>query len=97
MYLINVIINMIITVIYFIIFCCFLNFSLQKHFIVLLLRLEFILVTVFTILIFKTYYLLGLIFLSLGACEGALGLSLLIRMSSIKNKHFINSFSITKC
>lgn len=88
---------MIIRILYFIIFCCFLNFSLQKHFIVLLLRLEFILVTVFTILIFKTFYLLGLIFLSLGACEGALGLSLLISMSSIKNKYFINRFFVTKC
>ena len=88
---------MIITLIYFIIFCCFLNFSLQKHFIVLLLRLEFILVTIFIILIFKTFYLLGLILLSLGACEGALGLSLLIRMSRIKNKYYINRFSIVKC
>lgn len=88
---------MILNSIYFIIFCCFFNFSLQKHFIVLLLRLELILVTIFTILVLKQLHLLGLIFLSLGACEGALGLSLLIRISRIKNKYFINRFFISKC
>lgn len=88
---------MLLTSIYFIIFCCFFNFSLQKHFIVLLLRLELILVTVFTILVLKNLFLLGLVLLSLGACEGALGLSLLISISGIKNKYFINRFFISKC
>jgi len=83
--------------IYFIFFCCFLNFSLQKHFIVLLLRLEFMLVGIFAILVMKNLLILGLIIISLGACEGALGLSLLIRMSGIKNKYFVNRFFISKC
>jgi len=82
---------------YFIIYCCFFNFSLQKHFIVLLLRLELVLITIFTILVFKSFFILRLILLSLGACEGALGLSLLVRLSRIKNKNFINSFFIIKC
>ena len=82
---------------YFIIFCCFFNFSLKKHFIVLLLSLELILITIFTILVTKNLFLLGLILLSLGACEGALGLSLLIMLSRIKNKFFINTFYISKC
>ena len=88
---------MIILFFYFIIFCCFFNFSLKKHFIILLLRLELILITIFIFLINKNLFLLAIILLSLGACEGALGLSLLIMLSSIKNKFFINSFFISKC
>ena len=87
---------MIILFFYFIIFCCFFNFSLKKHFIILLLRLELILITIFIFLINKNLFLLAIILLSLGACEGALGLSLLIMLSSIKNKFFINSFFISK-
>ena len=82
---------------YFVIFCCFFNFSLQKHFIAILLSLEFILVIIFMMLIFKELYLLSLIIISLGACEGALGLSLLIRLSRIKNEFFLNRFNISKC
>jgi len=48
-------------------------------------------------LIFKELYLLSLIIISLGACEGALGLSLLIRLSRIKNEFFLNRFNISKC
>ena len=88
---------MYIVYLYFIIFCCFLNFSLKKHFIILLLRLELILITIFILIILKELYLLGLILLSLGACEGALGLSLLIRLSGVKNKYYINRFFVTKC
>jgi len=88
---------MLVFFIYFIIFCCFFNFSLQKHFIAILLSLEFILVTIFFMLILKNLFILGLIIISLGACEGALGLSLLINLSSIKNEFFLNRFNIIKC
>ena len=55
------------------------------------------LVVIFTILVMKNLLILGLIIVSLGACEGALGLSLLIRMSGIKNKFFVNRFFMSKC
>ena len=84
-------------IIYFIIYCCILNLFLEKHILSVLLRLEFILVTIFLILIIKNYIILSLLIISLGACEGALGLSLLINLSSCKNKFFINSYSIIKC
>jgi len=48
-------------------------------------------------LILKNLFILGLIIISLGACEGALGLSLLINLSSIKNEFFLNRFNIIKC
>jgi len=64
---------------------------------VLLLSLELILITIFIILIIKNFFLLSLVLLSLGACEGALGLSLLISLSRIKNKHFVNRFFLAKC
>jgi NADH:ubiquinone oxidoreductase subunit K len=55
------------------------------------------LVTIFTVLVIKNLLVLRLIVVSLGACEGALGLSLLIRISRIKNKYFVNRFFVSKC
>ena len=86
-----------VVIIYFIIYCCILNLFLEKHILSVLLRLEFILITIFLILIIKNYIILSLLIISLGACEGALGLSLLINLSSCKNKFFINSYRIIKC
>lgn len=42
-------------------------------------------------------YIVSLLIVSLGACEGALGLSLLISLSRIKNNYFINNLSLIKC
>lgn len=73
-------------ILYFIIFCCAIIFLIQKHFIILLLSLEFIITATYSLFLLKYIPISGIILLSLGACERALGLSLLINLANRKKQ-----------
>ena len=88
---------MLLTLFYFTLYCCFINFITEKHMLAVLLRLEFIIIAIFAIAIIKGYFIARLLLVSLGACEGVLGLSLVINLSRTSNKYFMNSYNITLC
>nr|YP_009107394.1 NADH dehydrogenase subunit 4L [Ibacus ciliatus]AIU40938.1 NADH dehydrogenase subunit 4L [Ibacus ciliatus] len=73
-----------------------------KHLLNTLLSLEFIMLGIFFILIIslsmngvETYFVL--FFLSMVACEGALGLSLLVSIVRTHGNDHYNSFSVLQC
>jgi len=71
--------------------------SKRKHILATLLRLEFIVLGVF-ILFFSFVslrsYFYSLIYLTFTACEGALGLTILIRMSRTHGGDYFRRFSL---
>ena len=83
--------------IYFLIYCRIFNLFLDKHILSILLTLEFIIVRLFILIIKRKYFITSIIFLCLGACEGVLGLSLVINLSNIYNNRYLNRQNILKC
>ena len=83
--------------IYFLIYCSIFNLFLDKHILSILLTLEFIIVSLFILIIKRKYFITAIIFLCLGACEGVLGLSLIINLSNIHNNSYLNRQNILKC
>lgn len=86
-----------------IIFCGFIAFiSNRKHLLNTLLSLEFIILGIFWLMmiyvniIAKETYLV-LFFLTLLACEGALGLSLLVSIVRTHGNDCFNTFNILQC
>lgn len=83
--------------------CGFLAFtSNRKHLLNALLRLEFIILRIFWILTiclrnFSPETFLTIFFLTLVACEGALGLSLLVSIVRTHGNDFFNSFNTLQC
>lgn len=76
--------------------------SYRKHLLNSLLRLEFIILGIFSLII-NNLSLLGneiffsLFFLALAACEGALGLSLLVTMVRSHGNDYFNAFRSLEC
>jgi NADH:ubiquinone oxidoreductase subunit K len=75
---------------------------LRNHFITTLLSLEFASLSLYLLLfitvtpsITETYTTLA--YLALAACEGALGLSILVAIIKHKGNDFINSTNLTQC
>lgn len=77
-----------------------LRFSIRrKHLLLILLRLEFIVLSLFlglffyfNLIIYEYYF--SLIFLSFRVCEGALGLSLLVRIIRSHGNDYFQTFNI---
>nr|ANS72669.1 NADH dehydrogenase subunit 4L [Spongicola levigatus] len=84
----------------FSIICGVLAFVLnRKHFLNTLLSLEFIMMNIFWLMVMvffmiKTEGYFVLFFLTFGACEGALGLSLLVHMVRSSGGDNFSSFSV---
>nr|YP_009671927.1 NADH dehydrogenase subunit 4L [Strahlaxius plectrorhynchus]QCX31787.1 NADH dehydrogenase subunit 4L [Strahlaxius plectrorhynchus] len=84
------------------IFCGFTSFiSSRKHLLNILLSLEFIMLGIFLMFMVMlssfSETFLSLFFLTLVACEGALGLSMLILIVRTHGNDCFNSFSILQC
>lgn len=84
-------------------FCGFISFvSHRKHLLRALLRLEFIILNIFWFLrvisnsVAQESYL-TLFFLTLVACEGALGLSLLVSIVRTHGNDCFNTFNTLQC
>nr|YP_007317374.1 NADH dehydrogenase subunit 4L [Neopetrolisthes maculatus]AGA56151.1 NADH dehydrogenase subunit 4L [Neopetrolisthes maculatus] len=76
--------------------------SLQKHLLNALLSLEFIMLGIFFILVFYSSGVSNelnymFFFLSLAACEGALGLSLLVSIVRSHGNDYFKGFSSLGC
>ncbi|YP_002808479.1 NADH dehydrogenase subunit 4L (mitochondrion) [Palaemon carinicauda] len=74
----------------------------RKHLLNLLLSLEFIMVSIFWFMLSVVGFLGGdsfflMFFLTLAACEGALGLALLVSIVRSHGSDNFNSFSILGC
>nr|QCX31800.1 NADH dehydrogenase subunit 4L [Upogebia affinis] len=85
------------------IFCGLWSFCLyRKHLLNMLLSLEFIMLGIFWMMSMGICFMGGevyfvLFFLTLAACEGALGLSLLVSVVRTHGDDCFNSFSILEC
>nr|AGA56203.1 NADH dehydrogenase subunit 4L [Calocaris macandreae] len=84
-------------------FCGFISFvSKRKHLLSVLLSLEFIMLNIFWVLsmvannIAQESYLV-LFFLTLVACEGALGLSLLVSIVRTHGNDCFSAFNMLRC
>lgn len=77
--------------------CGFLVFRLKtKHFLLTLLRLELIVISIYLRLFFWIGYsfsFFSLVFISFSACEGALGLSILVIIRRGFGSDFISLFN----
>jgi NADH:ubiquinone oxidoreductase subunit K len=75
---------------------------LRNHLVATLLRLEFASLSLYLIL-FTTLapaprdLFMALVYLTLAACEGALGLSILVAVIKHKGNDYLNSPSLTQC
>lgn len=74
----------------------------RKHLLSVLLSLEFIVLSLFFILIiflnFINYeFYFRILFLTFRVCEGALGVSIVVRIIRTHGNDFFNSFSILQC
>nr|QBF44151.1 NADH dehydrogenase subunit 4L [Corethrella condita] len=76
--------------------------SSRKHLLATLLSLEFMVLSLFMILFFylsmkefEVYF--SMMFLTLGVCEGALGLSILVSMIRTHGNDYFQTFSILQC
>jgi NADH:ubiquinone oxidoreductase subunit K len=75
---------------------------LRNHIVATLLRLEFASLSVYLLLFItlapapRELYL-SLVYLTLAACEGALGLSILVAVIKHKGNDYLNSPSLTQC
>lgn len=71
----------------------------RKHFLSTLLRLEFIIINIFWLIVIR-FFRVGvegyfvLFFLTLAACEGALGLRLLVYIVRSRGADYYSSFNI---
>nr|QIT06539.1 NADH dehydrogenase subunit 4L [Sminthurides bifidus] len=77
---------------------CFILCSKHKHFLLTLLSIEFlVLFFFFFIYIFFTlsFKYMSLIYITFSACEGALGLSLLVSSSRVYGSDYISSFNLS--
>lgn len=75
---------------------------LRNHLVATLLRLEFASISIYLLLFITLVNSPGelyvsLIYLTLGACEGALGLSVLVAVIKHKGNDYLNSPSLTQC
>jgi NADH:ubiquinone oxidoreductase subunit K len=75
---------------------------LRNHFITTLLRLEFASLSLYlllflTIVKVDTETFISLIYLALAACEGALGLSILVAVIKHRGNDFLNSANLIQC
>nr|BBQ05079.1 NADH dehydrogenase subunit 4L [Cipangopaludina japonica] len=72
-----------------------------KHLLSILLSLEMMTVSLFVMLLqLNNIALIGecsFIFITLGACEASLGLSILISMIRVRGNDYVSSFSSQKC
>nr|YP_010142660.1 NADH dehydrogenase subunit 4L [Sinotaia quadrata]ASR74905.1 NADH dehydrogenase subunit 4L [Sinotaia quadrata]QQL03240.1 NADH dehydrogenase subunit 4L [Sinotaia quadrata] len=72
-----------------------------KHLLSILLSLEMMIVSLFVMLLqLNNVALIGecsFIFITLGACEASLGLSILISMIRVRGNDYVGSFSSQKC
>jgi len=74
-----------------VIFC-----SKRKHFLSTLLSLEYIVLGIFVIFLISlrySYYFYSLIYLTFTACEGALGLSVLVVIGRTHGRDYFTSFN----
>jgi NADH-ubiquinone oxidoreductase chain 4L len=76
--------------------------SLRSHLISTLLSLEFASLSVYLILFKLTLLIsseayISLVYLTMAACEGALGLSILVTLIKNKGNDFLNYQSILQC
>nr|YP_007317386.1 NADH dehydrogenase subunit 4L [Corallianassa coutierei]AGA56163.1 NADH dehydrogenase subunit 4L [Corallianassa coutierei] len=83
--------------------CGFVTFaSSHKHLLNMLLSLEFIMLNIFWLMCIMLSHIsqeiyLCLFFLTLVACEGALGLGLLVSLVRTHGNDYFNTFSFLKC
>lgn len=75
---------------------------LRNHIVATLLSLEFASLSVYLLLFITltsspSELYMSLIYLTLGACEGALGLSILVAVIKHKGNDHLNSPSLTQC
>nr|YP_009422151.1 NADH dehydrogenase subunit 4L [Cipangopaludina ussuriensis]ASR74857.1 NADH dehydrogenase subunit 4L [Cipangopaludina ussuriensis] len=72
-----------------------------KHLLSILLSLEMMIVSLFVMLLqLNNVALIGecsFVFITLGACEASLGLSILISMIRVRGNDYVSSFSSHKC
>jgi len=76
----------------FILFC-----SVYDHLLSALLRLEFIVLSVYVVFLIGmgvTYYFYSLFYLTIAACEGALGLSILVIISRTHGGDYLKIFNL---
>nr|YP_009995359.1 NADH dehydrogenase subunit 4L [Ochthebius glaber]QNP09775.1 NADH dehydrogenase subunit 4L [Ochthebius glaber] len=71
----------------------------RKHLLLMLLSLEFIVVSLYFMLFiylsyFNNEYYFSMIFLTMSACEGALGLSLLVSLIRTHGNDYFQSFNV---
>nr|YP_009185953.1 NADH dehydrogenase subunit 4L [Scaphidium quadrimaculatum]ALO70891.1 NADH deshydrogenase subunit 4L [Scaphidium quadrimaculatum] len=77
-----------------------LSFCLKrKHLLLMLLSLEFIMIIMyFLLMIYLSYFnfefYMGMIFLTMSVCEGALGLSILVSLIRTHGNDYFSSFNI---
>nr|YP_009512683.1 NADH dehydrogenase subunit 4L [Vargula tsujii]AXJ93388.1 NADH dehydrogenase subunit 4L [Vargula tsujii] len=79
------------------IFSAFSSFLLDKHLLGLLMSLELMLMMLFGLLLLSGEIYLSLIYLTMGVCEGAVGLSLLVVVSRSHSGGFLASYSLSRC
>ena len=76
--------------------------SNRKHLLSILLRLEYIVLRLFLLLfiylnILNFEFFFRIIFLTFSVCEGALGLSILVRIIRTHGNDYFQSFNILQC
>lgn len=79
------------------IFRAFSSFLLDKHLLGLLMSLELILIMLFGLLLVSGEVYLRLIYLTMGVCEGAVGLSLLVVISRSHRGGFLARYRLRRC
>lgn len=75
---------------------------LRNHFVSTLLRLEFASLSIYLLLFYTlcptlSELYISLVFLALAACEGALGLSILVAVIKHSGNDFLNTSSLIQC
>nr|AZL93382.1 NADH dehydrogenase subunit 4L [Pimpla luctuosa] len=80
---------------------CFMFSYYYKHLMLTIISLEFIMISVFfnmfiILMVLESNLYLMIVFLTMGVCEGALGLSLIVLIVRFYGNDYMNSMSLMK-
>ena len=73
------------------------RFLFSKHLLCLLLSLELVLVMLFSIILCIGEIYISLIYLVMGVCEGAVGISLLVAVSRAWGGNYVAGYRLRRC
>jgi hypothetical protein len=79
------------------VFRAFRRFLFEKHLLGLLLRLELVLIMIFRLLLVGGEVYISLVYMTMGVCEGAIGISLLIVISRSFGGRYLARYRLRRC